>query len=108
MILKKYFTAVTAALAIFTLTACSSGGDDEAVVHTDAGDITKGEFYNEMKETAGDQVLQQLVYTKILDEQYDVTDEEVQEKLDELKEQYGGEQGLQQLMMHRNRNLDVK
>ena len=59
------------------------------LVETKAGDITKDEFYNAMKDRYGEAVIQELVYEKVLSEKYEVTDKEVNAKLDELKEQMG-------------------
>ncbi|KHE67718.1 peptidylprolyl isomerase [Halobacillus sp. BBL2006] len=84
--------AITAALAasVFTLSACSSNADDsEVVVETGGGDITKEEFYQELKSSNGEQVLQQLVMKEVLANKYDVSDEAVNKELETLKEQYG-------------------
>ena len=42
-----------------------------------------------MKEIAGDQLLQQVVVEKILNDKYEVTDEEVDASMTKVKEQYG-------------------
>ncbi|MER1989491.1 MAG: peptidylprolyl isomerase, partial [Solibacillus isronensis] len=70
------------------LAACSNPGD-EVVVSTSVGDITQEEFYNSMKDIAGDQLLQQVVVEQILNDKYKVTDEEIEEELKGVKEQYG-------------------
>lgn len=88
--MKKLAVALSLSAGIFTMTACSSSGSDsEVVVETEAGDVTKDEFYQKLKEQNGDSVLQQLVLQTVLEGQYDVSDEEVEEQLNELKEQYG-------------------
>ncbi|WP_027956543.1 peptidylprolyl isomerase [Halobacillus kuroshimensis] len=84
--------AITAALAagVFTLTACSSNADDsEVVVQTKDGEVTKEEFYQELKSQHGDQVLQSLVMKEVLSNNYEVSDEAVEEELQTLKDQYG-------------------
>ncbi|MCA0983892.1 peptidylprolyl isomerase [Halobacillus yeomjeoni] len=84
--------AITAALAasVFTLSACSSNADEsETVVETNGGEVTKEEFYQELKKESGEKVLQQLVMKEVLSAKYDVSDEAVQKELDTLKEQYG-------------------
>lgn len=85
--MKKTIFALTVAASI-GLAACSNPGD-EVVVSTSAGDITQEEFYNSMKDIAGDQLLQQVVVEQILNDKYKVTDEEIEEELKGVKEQYG-------------------
>ncbi|REJ07268.1 peptidylprolyl isomerase [Halobacillus trueperi] len=84
--------AITAALAasVFTLSACSSNADEsEAVVETNGGEVTKEEFYQELKSQYGEQVLQTLVMKEVLANNYEVSDEEVNKELETIKEQYG-------------------
>lgn len=84
--------AITAALAasVFTLSACTSSAEDsETIVATDNGEVTKEEFYQELKKTSGEQVIQQLVMKEVLANNYDVSDEEVNKELESMKEQYG-------------------
>ena len=85
--MKKTLFALTVAASI-GLAACSNPGD-EVVVSTNVGDITQEEFYNSMKDIAGDQLLQQVVVERILNDKYKVTDEEIEEELATVKEQYG-------------------
>ena len=86
--MKKWVLTAAVTAGLMGLTACS-GGDSETVVETKAGDITKEEFYTAMKDKYGEQVIQQLVYEKVLSDKYEVTDKEINAKLDELKEQMG-------------------
>ncbi|WP_258871056.1 peptidylprolyl isomerase, partial [Halobacillus trueperi] len=84
--------AITAALAasVFTLSACSSNADEsEVVVETNGGEVTKEEFYQELKSQSGEQVLQTLVMKEVLANNYEVSDEEVNKELETIKEQYG-------------------
>ncbi|WP_079480710.1 peptidylprolyl isomerase [Halobacillus salinus] len=86
--------AITAALAasVFTLSACSSSAEDsETIVATGNGEITKEEFYQELKKASGEDVIKQLVKQEVLAENYDVSDEEVNKELEAMKEQAGGE-----------------
>lgn len=85
--MKKTLLALTFAASL-GLAACSNPGD-EVVVSTSVGNITQDEFYNSIKEIAGDQLLQQVVIEKILNDKYEVTDKEVDEELAAVKEQYG-------------------
>lgn len=85
--MKKTFYALTFAASL-GLAACSNPGD-EVVVKSEVGDITQDEFYNEVKKIAGDQLLQQVVIDKILNDKYEVTDKEIQEQYDTIAQQYG-------------------
>ena len=86
--MKKWALAITLTAGLIGLTACSNG-DSEKIVETKAGDITKDEFYSAMKDRYGEAVIQELVYEKVLSENYAVTDKEVTAKFDELKAQMG-------------------
>ena len=84
--MKKSLVVLTLAASL-GLAACSNPSE-EVVVSTEMGDITQGEFYEEIKKLAGPALLEQVVMNKILNEKYEVTDEEVQEQFDTYKEQY--------------------
>ena len=85
--MKKLALSVAVAAGLIGLTACNS--DKEAVVESKAGDISKEEFYNVMKDRYGDQVLQEMIYEKVLSDKYTVSDKEVKAKVKELKDQMG-------------------
>ncbi|WP_071396038.1 peptidylprolyl isomerase [Bacillus tuaregi] len=86
--MKKWILPLTLAAGILTLTACN-GGDSASIAETKAGDITKDEFYEAMKDRQGEMVLQQLLYTKVLSDKYKVTDKDLDAKVNEYKEQLG-------------------
>lgn len=86
--MKKTAIAVTLTAGLFTLTACSSG-DDEAVVKTNAGDVTKEEFYQELKDRYGEKILQEMVTIEVLEDKYDVSDDKVDEEIKKMKDQLG-------------------
>lgn len=85
--MKKTFLALTAAASI-GLAACSNPGD-EVIVSTANFEMTQDEFYSEIKKLAGEQLLQQVVLEKILNDKYEVTDEEIKAEYDKYAEQYG-------------------
>ncbi|GGF16065.1 foldase protein PrsA [Halobacillus andaensis] len=89
--MKKKKRILTALLAsgLIVLSACSEEDDAEAVVETNGGDVTKEEFYEELKKASGEEVLQQLVLNKVLADNYEISDEDVEKELEGLKEQYG-------------------
>jgi foldase protein PrsA len=99
--MKRWILVLSLLVGIIGLTACNNGDDSEAVAETEAGNITKDELYESMKETYGQQVLQQLVYEKILSAKYELTDEELDAKFNEVKEQLGAnfEMALMQYQM---------
>ena len=85
--MKKTIFALTLAASI-GLAACSNPGD-EVIVSTANFEMTQDEFYNEMKKIAGEPLLQQVVLEKILNDKYEVTDEEIQAEFDAVAEQFG-------------------
>ncbi|MEO4054572.1 peptidylprolyl isomerase [Solibacillus sp. CAU 1738] len=85
--MKKTFLALTLAASL-GLAACSNPGD-EVVVTSSVGDLTQQDFYKEIKNLAGEQLLEQIMIEKILEDKYDVSDKDVTAEFDALKEQYG-------------------
>ncbi|PFM63606.1 peptidylprolyl isomerase [Bacillus cereus] len=85
--MKKAMLAL-AATSVIALSACGTSSSDK-IVTSKAGDITKEEFYNQMKTQAGKQVLNGMVMEKVLIKNYKVDDKEVDKKYDELKKQAG-------------------
>ncbi|WP_141433119.1 peptidylprolyl isomerase [Bacillus sp. 03113] len=85
---KRILSLVISAGVISSLTACGSNGS-QAIVKTDAGNITKDELYDAMKEKVGEQALQELLFNKILSDKYKVTDKELDEKVAAIKDQLG-------------------
>lgn len=84
--IKKLAIALTISASVITLSAC---GDNEDVVETEAGNITKDEFYEALKTQQGEQVLNELVTVKVLEQDYEVTDEELDEEINTFKDQLG-------------------
>lgn len=88
--MKKWILSLALIMGIISLSACNNNGDSSAAVaETKAGNVTKDELYEAMKKTYGEQVLQQLVYEKVLSEKYKITDEELDAKVNEVKAQLG-------------------
>lgn len=85
--MKKAMLAL-AATSVIALSACGTSSSDK-IVTSKAGDITKEEFYNQMKTQAGKQVLNNMVMEKVLIKNYKVDDKEVDKKYDEMKKQVG-------------------
>lgn len=87
LLLKRMMQVSIGLLVLLTIVACSS--NDEVVVETDSGNITKEELYEEMLDRAGESTLQEMITIKILEESYDVDEDEVDERLEETKSQIG-------------------
>ena len=94
--MKKKFVGALALASTLALAACSNGSS-ENVATTKYGNVTKDEFVTAMKDTVGEQTLQRLVLTKVLEGSIEdakslktAADEEVAK----LVAQYGGEPKL--------------
>ena len=94
--MKKKFVGALALASTFALAACSNGSS-ENVATTKYGNVTKDEFVTAMKDSVGEQTLQRLVLTKVLEGSIEdakslktAADEEVAK----LVAQYGGETKL--------------
>lgn len=73
--------------SVLLVSAC--GASSDKVVTSKAGDITKEEFYNQMKQQAGKQMLHDMVMDKVFIKNYKVEDKDVDKKYNEMKKQYG-------------------
>ncbi|MBM7643811.1 foldase protein PrsA [Scopulibacillus daqui] len=80
------------------LSACGSS----AVVKTKGGDITNDEFYKELKNQAGNQVLQEMVYEKLLNANYKVSDKEIDQKVNEVKKKFPSDEAFKQALQQSN------
>ncbi|WP_411955009.1 peptidylprolyl isomerase [Alkalibacillus sp. S2W] len=83
--MKKLIVLLLA--SILFITACQS--EEEVVVESETGNITKDEFYNELKERHGEEVLEQITKEMVLESQYDVSQEEIDQDIEEFKSQLG-------------------
>lgn len=86
--MKKAMLAL-AATSVIALSACGTGSSSDKIVTSKAGDITKEDFYTQMKHQGGSQVLQRMVMEKVLIKNYKVDDKDVDKKFDETKKQVG-------------------
>lgn len=88
--MKKIILSVSLTIGLIGLTACSSG-DSETVAETSAGNVTKEQFYEELKKRNGAEVLKEMITLKVLEDKYEVTDEQIENELANIKEQVGEE-----------------
>ncbi|SES98705.1 foldase protein PrsA [Salinibacillus kushneri] len=86
--MKKLAIGSILAIFVLALAACSQD-NGEVVVETEAGNITKDEFYEELKSTAGENVLNNMVVTQVLEDKYDAPKEEIDSQIKEYKDQMG-------------------
>lgn len=88
--MKKTVLSLALAASVFGLAGCSDSGKD-VVATSNLGDLTQADFYEQIKELAGEQLLGQILVEQILEDKYDVTDEEIDKEFKTLKDQYGEE-----------------
>lgn len=87
--MKKTVVAVTLASSLM-LAACNNDKDN-IVATTAYGNITQGEFYEQIKGLAGTTLLEQVVIDQILSARYAAADDEIQEQFDNYQTMYGDE-----------------
>lgn len=89
--MKKTILSLTLAASVFGLAACSGADNDKAILSSEsAGNITVSEFNDTSKKLVGSAVMKQMLTEKLLSEQYKVSDKEVDEAVDNLAAQVGG------------------
>ena len=94
--MKKKFVGALALESTLALAACSNNSA-ENVATTKYGNVTKDEFVTAMKDSVGEQTLQRLVLTKVLEgsiEDAKALKTAADEEVAKLVAQYGGEPGL--------------
>ncbi|MCZ2260027.1 peptidylprolyl isomerase [Sporosarcina sp. G11-34] len=92
--MRKTILALTMAAFVLALSACSDKdvkGSNEILATTKAGDITSEELVQEMKDSIGVQVFQNLVLKKAIENEFKVTDKELKAAIKEQKEEIGDE-----------------
>lgn len=90
--MKKLFFGIIAFSALSIISAC---GSSDTIVETKAGNITKDEFYEEMKKYVGDQIIEQLVEKKLLEDKYEVSKEEIEEELEKIKSNFDSDEDFE-------------
>lgn len=87
---KKLLSMFVMFAILIILGACSAEkANQTVVVETEAGNITQDEFYDELKERYGQELLKEMVLVKILEDKYEVVDGEIDEKVEQVKDQLG-------------------
>lgn len=87
--IKKLLLVLAGLVLVAVAAGCSN---NSTVATTNGGKITKDDYYNEMKKSsAGKSTLQNMIITKVLEEQYGdkVSKKSVTKEYDKYKSQYG-------------------
>ena len=84
---KRFITLVGCLILSIGLSGCSSFNND-VVVKTDSGNITKDELYEVLKTSNGATVLDGLIQEKLLSSKYKITEKELNEELDKYQSQF--------------------
>lgn len=99
--MKKLILMMAVFLGIFSLSACGN----PALVKTKAGNITQQDLYKELKSEYGNQVVQTLVYKKLLESKYTVTKKEIDAKVASIQSGLGGSAQLQKALAQNNMTM---
>lgn len=83
----------------------------KAVATVNGTDITKQELYDKLVEAGGEQTLQSLITTKLVDQEAEkakvtVTDADIDSEIKDLQEQFGGEEGLNSALAQSGMTID--
>lgn len=113
---KKIFGLMLAIVIVgVALVGCSNGSsnstDDEVVAKVGDLTVTKSEFYEELVKQNGAQVLDVLIADKIMQaevkkQNIDISKEEIEADLEEMKEFYGSDEALNQELDNYGLTLD--
>ncbi|MDD9149431.1 MULTISPECIES: peptidylprolyl isomerase [unclassified Sporolactobacillus] len=95
--MKKFIIVLAALLGLSGLAACGNSSLGSAVVvQTKSGNITEQDFYNELKTSSnGSQILQNLVYEKLLSSKYNVSQKEVDAKYNQVLKSFSDKQSFE-------------
>lgn len=85
--MRKISIIVMLFIGIIGLVGCSSN-NSEVIVKSKAGNITKDEFYEELKDSVGEKVLEDMIVVKVLQDKFEVKEEDVEAEIDKFKSQF--------------------
>src|SRR5690625_3577160 len=89
LMFKKLAIAATISVGVVGLSACSNTADSDVVGKTNAGDGTREECDDALKEPQGDEVVDALVTQKVWKDNYEGSDKDVGKEIGYFKEQLG-------------------
>lgn len=89
--MKKSLAAILLTISLVVLAACgSSSTDPNVIVKTSGNNVTKEEFYEALKDSPeAEQILTDLVTINILEGKFDITDEDIDQKFEQIKRDAG-------------------
>lgn len=108
--LYRYLLLGLALVLIISMTGCNNK-DKDIVAKVDNESITKEELYNILVEQNGEQALNSLIADKIIKlevekHKVEVSEEDVENEINKIKENYGGEDAFNQAMAYYGFNLE--
>jgi len=100
---KVYRAILAVVLLTVTVFAAACSNSEEVVANVEGKSITKDELYDAMVKQGGQQALDVLIMKKIVEmevEEQDiqVSDEAIDEEMEQMAEQYGGLEAFEQIM----------
>jgi len=96
---RNWFVIIGTVFVLLALTACTTG-KGEVVAEINGEVITKEEFYQELLKQGGKQLLDRMIDQKLIQQAakekgVTATEQQVRERMDEMKEQFGGDASFQ-------------
>lgn len=93
--IKNKVMAIIVIASMFGLAACDSGNEEsEIIVETSLGqNITKEDFYQELKKHHGKEVLDRMVNELVLSNKYKVSEEDIDDEIEKVKNELGDQFG---------------
>lgn len=83
----KLHRIVFAIMNLLILVACQTKTDEDIVAETSVGIITQMDFYGQLVDRYGAEVLEDMITIKVLSDMYEVSDEAIQDEVDAIHEQ---------------------
>ena len=105
----RYMLVAIALALIILITGCGKG---DVVAKVEGKAITKDQLYDLLVEQNGEQVLDSMISERIIEleikkQKIKVDKKEIEQELEKLKEQHGGEEGLNMIMMQYGMDLEA-
>ncbi|WP_211746225.1 peptidylprolyl isomerase [Paenibacillus sp. Marseille-Q4541] len=104
-------SGVLAVILVIVLINPPSGGAKEAVATVNGTDITKEDLYNELVQLGGTSTLNNMITTELIDQaateaKVSITEEDVNNEIESLKTQFGGEEALNAALAQSGMTID--
>ena len=102
---KFYSLGLVGLTGVMLLAGCGSAKED-FVFESEKGDMTKDELIDELRVSVGDTVLKQAIGSKILLDVYDVSDELVDARYEQLSKEFEGDGGIEEQISAMGMSVD--